>query len=530
MTDVIGYAGQIIEVIQAVRGVYVRIKGLGREIDDAMSDCGNMETDILTLRKLFNKNTTSKFPEQTTIITAEFKSLHKSIKKLKKLFREYEKISQKLWGKFLWAYDKPRENIFEIRSRFAEYRNIFMKALQIINEGHNRDQAAQMKELKEQARKFAEERKRGEKEMKLKLREMDERNRKANDRLEKLMKELVEKKTATPENRKKVVEGWLVSEKGVGVEAARTCADDVVKKGTVLDRKSNVKKDDQSKKGGDIKMKPKREGDTKAKVVEGKAAKSTKSDVKDGTGKGTKPSDPKPPKADIKGEKPKPLKEPTPLKPALVDKKPDGHSEMKKPSNHTSNQPPNHQKAPPGKTGKDESQNASKVEKKKDPPQGAKKPKVPVIIVQDIDKKSPPPAHKDKAPGVTLVPNKSTGDKNEKPKQRASSVSSAGSDKSGKARIEKGVRYVEVEGASQHHHSSSPSPGHLNDKSKGGESKGNDKPKINDVLVHDKKDMMEKWVKHIKLEEKRGRSQEPPKIDGNRAKMEVGKEKRSKSK
>jgi uncharacterized protein (UPF0335 family) len=66
MTDVIGYAGQIIEVIQAIRAVYVRVKGIGKEIDDAMADCGNMETDVKTLKKLFNKQTSNKYPEQYT--------------------------------------------------------------------------------------------------------------------------------------------------------------------------------------------------------------------------------------------------------------------------------------------------------------------------------------------------------------------------------------------------------------------------------------------------------------------------------
>lgn len=62
--DVVGYAGQIVEVIQALHGVYVRVKGLGKDIDDAMADCKNMETDVLSLKKLFDKKTASKFPEQ----------------------------------------------------------------------------------------------------------------------------------------------------------------------------------------------------------------------------------------------------------------------------------------------------------------------------------------------------------------------------------------------------------------------------------------------------------------------------------
>lgn len=64
MTDVIGYAGQIIQVIQAIRGVYIRVKGIGPEIESAMNDCKNMEVDVKTLEKLFNKQNRSKFPEQ----------------------------------------------------------------------------------------------------------------------------------------------------------------------------------------------------------------------------------------------------------------------------------------------------------------------------------------------------------------------------------------------------------------------------------------------------------------------------------
>lgn len=64
MTDVISYASHIIAVIQAIRGVYVRVKGIGPEIESAMSDCKNMETDVKTLEKLFDKQNRSKFPEQ----------------------------------------------------------------------------------------------------------------------------------------------------------------------------------------------------------------------------------------------------------------------------------------------------------------------------------------------------------------------------------------------------------------------------------------------------------------------------------
>lgn len=60
---------QVIEVIQLIRGVYVRVKGLGKEVDEAMVDCSNMETDIESLKKLFqNRQTSSKFPEQCVFL------------------------------------------------------------------------------------------------------------------------------------------------------------------------------------------------------------------------------------------------------------------------------------------------------------------------------------------------------------------------------------------------------------------------------------------------------------------------------
>lgn len=62
--DVIGGALQIIEVIQLIRGVYVRVKGLGKEVEDAMVDCVNMQSDVEALKKLFNKQTSTKFPKQ----------------------------------------------------------------------------------------------------------------------------------------------------------------------------------------------------------------------------------------------------------------------------------------------------------------------------------------------------------------------------------------------------------------------------------------------------------------------------------
>lgn len=64
MADVIGIAGQVIEVIQALHGVYKRVKGIHKEIDDAMEACMNMEKNVLSLKKLFSKETTTNFPEQ----------------------------------------------------------------------------------------------------------------------------------------------------------------------------------------------------------------------------------------------------------------------------------------------------------------------------------------------------------------------------------------------------------------------------------------------------------------------------------
>jgi len=68
MADVIGTAMSVIEVIGLIRGVYNHVKGMGKEIDDAMADCINMETDVKSLKKLFDKQTSSKYPEQCVLI------------------------------------------------------------------------------------------------------------------------------------------------------------------------------------------------------------------------------------------------------------------------------------------------------------------------------------------------------------------------------------------------------------------------------------------------------------------------------
>ena len=151
------------------------------------------------------------------------------MKKLRRLFKEYEKISKKIYGKFAWAYSKPRDTILEIRGDFALYRGIFTKALFIINEGHNKDQAKALKELKALEKKAADERK----EMLKRLKGMDDNNRKAHQILMKQLNELAKKDQATPENRSRVYEGWLVKERGVSTEEASSCATTALREGKV---------------------------------------------------------------------------------------------------------------------------------------------------------------------------------------------------------------------------------------------------------------------------------------------------------
>lgn len=63
--DVVSGAITIIEAIALIRGVYERVNQLGKEVNDAMADCNNMETNVKDLKKLFNKQTSTKFPEQS---------------------------------------------------------------------------------------------------------------------------------------------------------------------------------------------------------------------------------------------------------------------------------------------------------------------------------------------------------------------------------------------------------------------------------------------------------------------------------
>ena len=64
MSAVISDAMQIIEVIQAVRKIYIRIQGTGKEIDDVFHDVEIMEAELRFLQKTFaSKKKMGDYPE-----------------------------------------------------------------------------------------------------------------------------------------------------------------------------------------------------------------------------------------------------------------------------------------------------------------------------------------------------------------------------------------------------------------------------------------------------------------------------------
>lgn len=54
---------QIIEIIQAVRRIYIRIQGVGKEIDDAFRDVEIMEAELRFMQKTFKEKKRLQHPE-----------------------------------------------------------------------------------------------------------------------------------------------------------------------------------------------------------------------------------------------------------------------------------------------------------------------------------------------------------------------------------------------------------------------------------------------------------------------------------
>ena len=63
MSAIISDSMQIIDIIQKVRGIYIRIKGIGKEIDEAFRDVEIMEAELLFLKKTFRDQKSAKYPE-----------------------------------------------------------------------------------------------------------------------------------------------------------------------------------------------------------------------------------------------------------------------------------------------------------------------------------------------------------------------------------------------------------------------------------------------------------------------------------
>jgi hypothetical protein len=63
MSAGIGDAMQIIDIIQKVRRIYLRIQGTGKEIDDAFEDVEIMETELRFLQKTFSPKKAGGYPE-----------------------------------------------------------------------------------------------------------------------------------------------------------------------------------------------------------------------------------------------------------------------------------------------------------------------------------------------------------------------------------------------------------------------------------------------------------------------------------
>lgn len=392
------------------------------------------------------------------------------MKKLRKLFKEYEKISQKPFGSFSWAYSKPRETIIEMRGGFATYRSIFSKVLLIINEAHNQDQARALEELKEQARKASEERKEMLNKLKAMEKKADERRKKSDELLMKKIEELGPQQQATPEKRSKVLEGWLVEEKGVGKEEAKNYASKALKDGKVpnitAEIKLEVKKTDKKNKT------PKRIGQTETKSSGEVAKKVGNSSVS--TTSPTKKAEKVNENGKVKLEVRKSNRETGDSGNNLPTTKAKANQCATKPktSNDTDDKISTNDKVHPNSLGKAEKSiiKPSELSAKKAPPPKAenkdkippadtrpltqvRKPKPPVILVQEPHEMGESTKRKEQTHTLSHARNETIESQlssitvvgREKP--RASSASGARETetetKTQKTRIENGVRYVQ---------------------------------------------------------------------------------------
>jgi predicted metalloendopeptidase len=121
-------------------------------------------------------------------------------------------------GKSIWAFTNRRDELFAIQRRFASYRSIFQRSLLLLNEGHNRDQAQKAKEIKDQARKYAKERKEEDK-----ARKKDaQKQAKELKEVKEIVKKLQSPKPANTVPEKiigeKEIQEWLVNQKGMNSE------------------------------------------------------------------------------------------------------------------------------------------------------------------------------------------------------------------------------------------------------------------------------------------------------------------------
>lgn len=405
------------------------------------------------------------------------------MKKLRKMFKEYEKISQKLFGNFAWAYSKPRATILELRGDFASYRGIFQKALLIINEGHNQDQAKALKELKDQAKKASEERKEMINRLKAMDKKADERSKKSQEIYMKKIDELVKMNQATPENRSKVLEKWLVEEKGANREDAKSCASAALKEGRVPSVKTDDipkpkraekakqlpegnRKDDGSK-SSDNNKKAQSSGAVVSKlpvVKEGKNVKKEGSKQETKTETKPEPKKEKPahqtpaPKANTDGSKKKPEKPVTPpakkvhFEPPKVEQNKGKSPEVRKaqivPAKAEHNKEESELPKPAAKkvsTNMEKESKASKPDSKNPAP--PRKSKNPVIVIQETSNQNGSTKDKDKRRSPSPTPSawsssSSTMTVVGRGKLRAASMSSESSEMSQRERIEKSIRYV----------------------------------------------------------------------------------------
>lgn len=152
----------------------------------------------------------------------QFKPLKKAMKQIRGLFVQYTDLTKSLIGKAFWAYNKGRDELRQIQLRFSSHRSIFQRSLLLLNEGHNKDQAQKTKEIKEQALKFAKERK-----LEDKLRKNEaEKTAKELRNIKAMVKKLQSPKPEVTMAEKVITEDeiqeWLVKEKGMQTKEAKS--------------------------------------------------------------------------------------------------------------------------------------------------------------------------------------------------------------------------------------------------------------------------------------------------------------------